>query len=61
MSPDLKVLQIASMDSIFASQAQRYPYDEDFGRVKSDPIVVLHSSGSTGQPINLRPSFISLF
>ena len=33
------------------SQSERYPYEKSFEEARNDPIVVLHSSGSTGEAL----------
>ena len=45
----LKCIQIASFDVLLESHATPYAYNESFDEVKDKPIVVLHSSGSTGK------------
>lgn len=34
---------------MFDSKTEYYPYEKSFEEARSDPIVVLHSSGSTGE------------
>lgn len=40
---------VPSFQVMFDSQAEHYPYEKTFEEARSDPIVVLHSSGSTGE------------
>ena len=47
--PELKLTQIASLDEILNKSGRQYPYSKSFDEARNDPIVVLHSSGSTGQ------------
>lgn len=47
--PELRPMQVASLDEIFNQTGPQYPYLKSFDEARDDPIVVLHSSGSTGQ------------
>ena len=49
LHPGLKCIQIASFDVLLELHATTYAYNESFDTVKDKPIVVLHSSGSTGK------------
>lgn len=48
----LKILSVASLDDMLADdgEGKHYPFDKDFATARWDPVVVLHSSGSTGAP-----------
>ena len=48
LNPDLKSLQVASFDALLEDAAPPYPYHESFDKGRHKPVVVLHSSGSTG-------------
>ncbi|MDI1492470.1 MAG: putative secondary metabolism biosynthetic enzyme [Ramalina farinacea] len=49
--PGLSSLMIGSLDELLnAEEAPVVPYQPDFAEAVDDPIVVLHSSGSTGLP-----------
>lgn len=45
----LDTIQIPSLDTILGMSGAQYPYTKSFAEVKDYPIVVLHSSGSTGK------------
>lgn len=38
----------SSFRDMLQSSPEHYPYEKDFDEAKGDPILVLHSSGSTG-------------
>lgn len=46
----LKVLPVSSLDDMLAEVGgwKHYPFHRDFAAARWDPVVVLHSSGSTG-------------
>ncbi|KAI0013533.1 acetyl-CoA synthetase-like protein [Xylariaceae sp. FL0662B] len=48
--PSVYALPIPSFDEMVGSTPKHYPYRKSFNEAKNDPIVVLHSSGSTGVP-----------
>ena len=50
--PGLRPTQTASLDEILSGTGPEYPYNKSFDEARDDPIVVLHSSGSTGQHCN---------
>lgn len=41
---------VQPLDEILASQSQPYPYFKTFAETRNDPALILHSSGSTGNP-----------
>ncbi len=47
---ELQILQVPSLDDMLVDASEHYPYHKDFATARWDPIVVLHSSGSTGRP-----------
>ncbi|KAL8721403.1 MAG: hypothetical protein Q9225_001918 [Loekoesia sp. 1 TL-2023] len=47
-SKELKILQVPSLDAMLVDESRYYPYEKTFATARWDPIVVLHSSGSTG-------------
>lgn len=47
--PQLEVLQVPSLDDMLVDSSEHYPFEKDFATAKFEPIVVLHSSGSTGK------------
>ncbi|KAI9745626.1 MAG: hypothetical protein M1818_001160 [Claussenomyces sp. TS43310] len=46
----LNCMVIESLDEMLAALAQSFPYEKTFEEAVDDPVVVLHSSGSTGMP-----------
>lgn len=49
----IQTLHIPSLDALLQSEGTRvYPYEKSFDEVRSDPILVLHTSGSTGISTN---------
>ncbi|TRX87850.1 hypothetical protein FHL15_011268 [Xylaria flabelliformis] len=48
--PFLHVATIPSFDEMVTSSPGRYPFSKLFDECRDDPVVVLHSSGSTGLP-----------
>lgn len=49
MDSKLSCTKIGSIDSILSTDSQHYPYRKQFNEAIHDPVVVLHSSGSTGK------------
>ncbi|KAF2256018.1 acetyl-CoA synthetase-like protein [Trematosphaeria pertusa] len=47
---DLVCLEIPSFRDMLGSRPEPFPYEKPFADAQDDPIVVLHSSGSTGLP-----------
>jgi len=47
---ELQILQVPSLDNMLVDASEHYPYQKDFATARWDPIIVLHSSGSTGRP-----------
>ncbi|KAI0543941.1 acetyl-CoA synthetase-like protein [Xylaria curta] len=50
LKPDLEVYMIPSFCDMMESSPKPYAYEKTFEDAKNDPVVVLHSSGSTGLP-----------
>lgn len=48
--PDIRVSAVESQGALLAAPHDPFPYAKSFGEAVDDPIVVLHSSGSTGMP-----------
>ncbi|KAI4200503.1 MAG: hypothetical protein LQ350_003873 [Teloschistes chrysophthalmus] len=48
--PQLEILQVPSLNDMLVDSSEYYPFEKDFAIAKFEPIVVLHSSGSTGVP-----------
>ena len=49
LGPTVQNETVASFDEMLDSTASHYPYDKGFSEAEDDPVVVLHSSGSTGR------------
>ncbi|KAI1387789.1 acetyl-CoA synthetase-like protein [Hypoxylon trugodes] len=50
LQPSIHFKVIPSFDEMINSTPEHYPYRKGFDEAKNDPILVLHSSGSTGLP-----------
>jgi thioester reductase-like protein/aryl carrier-like protein len=50
VSKDLRLLDFPSLDELLTAQCEHVPYLVDFAQVRDEPILILHSSGSTGVP-----------
>ncbi|KAL8639148.1 MAG: hypothetical protein Q9228_003782 [Teloschistes exilis] len=46
----LEVVQVPSLNDMLVDSSEHYPFEKDFATARFEPIVVLHSSGSTGIP-----------
>ena len=46
---DLEIFSVAELDEILSSISHHYPYHEVFQEVIWKPVLILHSSGSTGK------------
>ncbi|KAJ9624372.1 hypothetical protein H2204_010825 [Knufia peltigerae] len=49
-SHDIAVLEIPSVADLLNQTYPDYPYDKTFDEARKDPLVVLHTSGTTGLP-----------
>lgn len=49
-NPDLHLHQVGPLSDLIRPGTQHYAYDKKYDEVKFDPILVIHSSGSTGAP-----------
>lgn len=47
---DLQLHKIGALGDMIRPEAAHYPYEKDYEAVRWDPILILHSSGSTGPP-----------
>jgi len=45
---DLRCFQVLSFEEMLLANAEPYPYDYTFEEAARKPILILHSSGSTG-------------
>ena len=46
---DLQVFAVQSLSDLLQEYDKHYPYEVEFSRVRWDPVLILHSSGSTGK------------
>lgn len=46
----LRVLAVPTLSDMLVDASEHYPYDKDYATARWEPMVVLHSSGSTGGP-----------
>ena len=46
---DLQTFMIQSLDELLQDYDKHYPYDKKFQDARWDPVLILHSSGSTGK------------
>lgn len=47
---DLQVYEIRALSDMIKPDTPRYAYDKEYDACKWDPVLILHSSGSTGPP-----------
>jgi acyl-coenzyme A synthetase/AMP-(fatty) acid ligase len=47
--PSVRPEALPSLKEMLDSDPPRYPYSKSFDEARNDPIVILHSSGSTGE------------
>lgn len=46
---DMSTMAMKPLDELLSHGPERYPYDKTFVKAEKDPVLVLHSSGSTGR------------
>ncbi|KAI0202451.1 hypothetical protein F4808DRAFT_76239 [Astrocystis sublimbata] len=46
----IQALEVPAFKAMLNSTPDRFPYEKSFDEVCNDPVLVLHSSGSTGEP-----------
>lgn len=49
-SHNLRILEIPSVEELLDISHPHYPYDKSFEETRKEPLVVLHTSGTTGLP-----------
>lgn len=49
LAPSVVFDTVPSFQVMLDSETEHYPYEKSFEEARNDPIVVLHSSGSTGE------------
>lgn len=47
---ELRVLQIPDIEELFGRRYPHYQFEESFEQARDEPLVVLHTSGTTGFP-----------
>ncbi|KAG6993745.1 abhydrolase domain-containing protein mpaH [Physcia stellaris] len=47
---ELQVLKVPTIEDLFDSDFAHYPYEKNFENARHEPLVVLHTSGTTGLP-----------
>jgi hypothetical protein len=45
-------LKVLDLETLLASEAPHYPFEKEFVTVQNDPIVVIHSSGTTSKSMS---------
>lgn len=45
----MRVLQLPTLKGLLSGRALHYPYKKTFEEARHDPLVMLHTSGSTGK------------
>ena len=46
---DLQIFTVQSLNDMLQEHSKHYPYEVEFTNARFDPVLVLHSSGSTGK------------
>ena len=46
---DLQIQAVGSLDEMIQNYGKRYPYEASFAKNRWNPVLILHSSGSTGE------------
>ena len=49
-TPHVEFVKVQQLDDMLSAHPQLFPFDKQFTEAQTDPILVLHSSGSTGKP-----------
>ncbi|TVY44200.1 Non-canonical non-ribosomal peptide synthetase [Lachnellula occidentalis] len=50
LSTGLKIFPLPSLDTMIASKTPHYPYGKTWAEAKDDVVMIVHTSGSTGNP-----------
>ena len=53
IAPSVSSNAVPDFQVMLESHPKRYPYHKSFSEARNDPILVLHSSGSTGETQDL--------
>lgn len=51
LEPSVRSWEIPSFEDMLKSSPEHFQYEKQFDEARDDPVVVLHSSGSTGKHI----------
>ena len=54
--PDLPYFVLASLEELLSGTSEHYSYDKPHSKAVKDPILICHTSGSTGQICYYQPS-----
>lgn len=54
--PGTKMIEIPSMEDMTQTQTRHYPYTKTWEEAKNDVVIIIHTSGSTGNP---KPIFLN--
>lgn len=46
--PELRAVKVPSIDELIHTPSEHYNYDKTWAEARTDPIIIAHSSGSTG-------------
>jgi len=46
--PTLQLFQLPSFHEMLSGNTADYPYEKEFGDAENDPVLICHTSGSTG-------------
>lgn len=46
---NLSMANVQPLDAILSGQARHFPFEKSFHEAERDPVLILHSSGSTGR------------
>ncbi|KAK3936324.1 hypothetical protein QBC46DRAFT_452805 [Diplogelasinospora grovesii] len=59
---DMRAIMVSSMDAWFPEEVEPFPYNKTFEEGEWDPLLVLHTSGSTGfpKPIVARQGMLAI-
>lgn len=50
VTPDLQSFVVLELDELIDVPSQHYAYNRTWNDARTDPILIAHSSGSTGKP-----------
>lgn len=47
--PGMVAVLMPSLDELLESRPNHFPYEKDFDHAENDPVIICHTSGSTGK------------